>query len=442
MEDSNNEFNELAWLPLYGLLGAWTTSRIRAAFENRQAEEKERIYREEILPEMMANFLDQLEFGFIDSAGTEQPLDFDLEIETPGIRQSRRLGIVRRRSGLRGVLQGYQPGAELPLRVRLNTGRQSIRRSDISAIYIRNPYALPQGSRVAFEAGRLVYETASLQEVLLAVRNRGDVFSHQQGDAAIVPTPMNSRELYNPVKDTYLKANRLIYHQNDHLDLYHKVIWYQMDPDKRFMLLDGVIAPNAGGRSVASVVENKLIGITGNSLIMPVARGAHLDPTYSQDVNNPIDLLHHYRPTTPEEPFRVSVPTRGVYAEAVMGHCNSCEKIDESRFWRFTEVPSGNEPTQILPISTDSRRSDPGDLTAKDFPTNIINFQNIPTAPNPQGLTDALSALTNPDIFRDISGLEGNQDNALKALQENQKNAIAALRMNTEAAQKYAEYAK
>ena len=42
-----------------------------------------------------------------------------------------------------------------------------------------------------------------------------------------------------------------------------------MDPNRRYLLLDGFVAPNAGGRSVASVVENRLIGIVGNCLVMP-----------------------------------------------------------------------------------------------------------------------------------------------------------------------------
>ena len=57
-----------------------------------------------------------------------------------------------------------------------------------------------------------------------------------------------------------------------------------MSPDRRYMLLDGFEAPNAGGRSVASVVDNTLIGIVGNCLVMPVSRGIHLDPTFRQDV--------------------------------------------------------------------------------------------------------------------------------------------------------------
>jgi hypothetical protein len=183
------------------------------------------------------------------------------------------------------------------------------------------------------------------------------------------------------------------------------------------MLLDGFEAPNSGGRSVASVVDNSLIGIAGNSLIMPVSRGYHLDPTFKQDIENPIDLVEHYQPNTPIEPVRVAIPTRGVYAEAVMGACNSCERKEEERFWRWEESPIPDAPPAILPVSTESRQSAPPDLTAKDFPAPIVAMQNAPAAPDPTGLTGALTLLGQSGLFKDITGLEGTQKNAAAALQ-------------------------
>ena len=44
-------------------------------------------------------------------------------------------------------------------------------------------------------------------------------------------------------------------------------------------------------------------------------------------------------------------------------------------------------------------------------------MQNAPAAPDPQGLAAALQLLSNPNLFRDITGLEANQRNALQALQ-------------------------
>ena len=53
-------------------------------------------------------------------------------------------------------------------------------------------------------------------------------------------------------------ADALIDHLNEFVEHYHQAAWREMDPNRRYLLLDGFLAPNAGGRSVASVVENRL----------------------------------------------------------------------------------------------------------------------------------------------------------------------------------------
>ena len=58
-----------------------------------------------------------------------------------------------------------------------------------------------------------------------------------------------------------------------------------------------------------------------------------------------------YAPLTPIPPQRITVPIRSVFAEAVVGACNSCEVKDESRFWRWEESPG---PDQPLPIESAS----------------------------------------------------------------------------------------
>src|SRR5207244_2256000 len=112
---------------------------------------------------------------------------------------------------------------------------------------------------------------------------------------------------------------------------------------------DGIVAPNANGRSIASCVENRLIGIVGNCLVMPVAPGLHLDPGWqpkpsSNGDNGRLATLHDLYAIDAPPPIRVSVPTRGVFAEAVMGACNSCEPIDDNRFWRWEESPIPDTP--------------------------------------------------------------------------------------------------
>ena len=40
------------------------------------------------------------------------------------------------------------------------------------------------------------------------------------------------------------------------------------------------------------------------------------------------------------DPYRVSVPSRGVFAEAVQGACNACEKIETDRVQDWNRFPN------------------------------------------------------------------------------------------------------
>src|SRR6185369_4606165 len=97
---------------------------------------------------------------------------------------------------------------------------------------------------------------------------------------AALYAPLDAWEQCNPRKDDERLAAELVEHLNDNFEYYHHAIWWTMDPNRRYMLLDGCYAPGSDGRSVASVVENRLIGIVGNSVVLPVARGVHLDPRF------------------------------------------------------------------------------------------------------------------------------------------------------------------
>lgn len=267
--------------------------------------------------------------------------------------------------------------------------------------------------KITVRSGNLRYRSDSMSQWLFQGSIDNDLF--MDGDSVYIDTPLNGEELRNPRGEDVDAANKLLQHLNENLEFYHKCIWFMMTPERRFMLLDGVIAPGkAHGRSVASVVENRLIGIAGNSLIMPVAPGNQLDPTIDKDFN----LFDQYY-SEDTDPLRISLPTKGVYAESVMGKCNACEEKDESRFWRWEESPIPDSPnTQILPIDTGSRRADPGNLQAKDFPNPVVNIQNAPNAPDPTGLQAMLQLMGKSDSFRDLTGLNQNQLNALATFQK------------------------
>jgi hypothetical protein len=345
------------------------------------------------------------------------------------------------------LLSDFANDRELYVSIRMSRDLDPLTRAQVKAIRLRmNPIfgflgreLLPDKSRVIVERGRLSYRSGTFAGHLFRDRRiDNDIVGL---DAVYISTPLTSRELVNPREEAEKLAAELLDHLNEHVERYHHLIWWYMSPNRRYMLLDGFVAPNSGGRSVASVVDNELIGLVGNCLVMPVSRGVHLDPTFAQDEEEPIDLLAHYKPTTPVDPMRIALPTKGVYAEAVMGQCNACEKKDETRFWRWEESPIPDSPTAINPLDTGSRFQSPGDLQAKDLPPAIVNFQNVPNAPAPQGFDAAAKILATSNLFKDITGLDQNQKNALAALQAAFAASDSAMKESSALAQKAGELA-
>lgn len=399
--DKDDDFDPVNWGWLARLIPSLSAEEQYTSFLKDQRF-KDRVFLEQLGPAIARAFIELLRVSWIDENNVEHTLPIDPTL-----------------------LSNFANDQVLSVSLRLGDALNGIARKNIKFIQIHQhaliggvyvPFLdlLPRNSRVIVEGGNMSYRTQFSAGYLF---RSGTIRNDLTGsDAVRIYTPLNTQELRNPREEDKERARRLLDHLNENIERYHHGIWWRMSPDRRYMLLDGFEAPNSGGRSVASVVENRLLGIVGNSLILPVARGFHLDPTFNQDRDNPIDLLEHYQPNTPIEPVRVAIPTRGVYAEAVMGACNSCEIKQEERFWRWEESPLPDQPPAILPTSTESRRADPGNLQAKEFPAPIIAMQNTPVAPDPTGLGAALNLLGTPNLFKDITGLEANQRNALEAL--------------------------
>jgi len=370
-------------------------------------EEKNALFESEYAPEIARKFIETIDLVAIDADGKEILLDLDYT-----------------------VLSNYRRGATMQVRVSRAGIDQQITRRQIKHLCFRANTSVRSSSRIILRSAYLFYRTSHSQGYVV---NRGRIFNDiinvktiewgfppavtEVTDSALIYTPLTDRELRNPRKEDREAAGALVGYLNEHLEAAHKAIWGQLDASRIFSLLDGYIAPNSGGRSVASVVENRIMGIVGNNLVLKVVPGERLDPVFRKET----DLFEYYRPTTKPDPFRISVPTKGVYAESVMGKCNSCEEIDESRHWRFEEVPCGTKPTPIAEVSTASRASETGDLSTKDFPSSIIAMQTAPNAPDPTGLSGAIDLLGKSGVFKDMTGLAGNQANAIKALETTSK---------------------
>lgn len=325
-DKEDGSFAEEAWeiyKPYLLILGIGIVA-IKGWFWGRSEAAKERLFQERIAPRIAEAFIQTLKFKLIGATG-EVAVSLDATL-----------------------VSKYATNQPLYITLRPQDAVPTVSRKWILKFEISTEYDLSKYSKIVIHSGSVRYRTKHMSTFLFRdARIMNDLIPD---DPVQIPTFLNQEELRNPKIEDIEAARLLIDHLNEHLEYYHKVIWWNMDEDRRFMLLDGFRAPNTNGRSVASVVENNLIGIVGNSLVMPVARGFHLDPTYDLNAENPdANLLHVYSPTTPIAPMRISVPTQGTFAEAVLGSCNSCEEKDETRFWRFEESPCPDEPTVMGP---------------------------------------------------------------------------------------------
>lgn len=392
-DDEDGHYQVDMWQDLIPWIDTDPLALYTAKYNEQTQAAKDLTWRNEDAPKIAAAMLDDVSLAFVTSDGGEVDVPIDPTL-----------------------VSRYQEGAALYVTLNPAGGVPAVPRQDITHVKIRFDGApLPEGARAIVHSAKIRYSTDNLTAVMV---DRDRVLDDlDAGDSVVIAAPLTPAEQRDPREEDRELAARLVAHLNDNLEYYHHVIWTSLDTERRFMLLDAVLVPGLDGRSVASVCENRIVGIVGNSLVLPAAPGVRLDPTFSGEDENgdPVSLIELYA-TDPAPPIRISMPTRGVHAEAVLGACNACEEIDDSRYWRWTNDGMLELPG-IEAVGTDSRASEEPDLTPTPLPSPIVSIQNAPAAPDPTGLAGVLGLMSSSDLFRDITGLEGTQRNAGSAYQ-------------------------
>lgn len=390
-DNDDDTFNAANWTPYTTLLGGTAPQDVWERYLGvALPKDRAHIWNTRIAPGIVKRLLDHLKVELRSNDGAYRDVPIDTTLVT-SFRQNARL------------LVTFRPNGALP----------TLSRAVIQSVRFSFGVTVPAAMEAIVRTGSLRYRTDHFTWWLMSDYSiDNDIGASDQVE---VMTPLNRREKVAPKARDRRMAEELIDHLNEHVEYYHRVIWLNMDPNRRYMLLDGVIAPDAGGRSVASVVENRVIGVIGNSLVMPVVPGLQLDPTYEFADDTPADLVHLYA-ADPPPPVRISVPTRGVFAEAALGKCNSNEIIDDTRFWRWEEAPIPDSPTAIAPLSLDSRRQTPANVTPSPFTDGVVRYQDVPSSPDPTGLAASLELLGTKDLFKNLTGLALNQENSAAAL--------------------------
>jgi hypothetical protein len=280
----------------------------------------------------------------------------------------------------------------------------------------------------------------------------GILFNGYSGDDLLDGTSLYIPESFddkrNPRKEDIFIVTKLIEHLNSNLEYYNKILWYRLDPDRRYMLLDGFgiqLYDRTGTklthlRSLASVVKNQLITVAGNSLVFPVAAGYKVSTSFivedTPGNEEKVSLFDYYKPLTPIDPYRISVPTRGVFAETLQSYCNACEKIEnDTKLQDWNKFPNTDEPTPFAPVTVPTPTVTDWKAVFKDFAPPMVNIQNAPALPTPgAGLAGLSDLLGKSGIFKDITGLDATQQAALKTYLSNQDNAKAFAEMAKELA--------
>ncbi len=170
---------------------------------------------------------------------------------------------------------------------------------------------------------------------------------------------------------------------------YRRKIWLSEDINHRAARFD-TIEVNPLYESLLDIVNNKPLDVIGNYVVF---QSKLLNPDLKPNLDSANSTIESL----------MTLPTRGVFAEAKLGHCNASEIIDDTRFWDWQISPIPDEATPIDSLNINDSRDQAVNTNPSTFPNQIINIQQPTAAPNPTGLGDALNLLGQSNIFRDIS---------------------------------------
>jgi GH25 family lysozyme M1 (1,4-beta-N-acetylmuramidase) len=386
-DTDDGKFDAARWLVTQSLLGAPAFGIFSILAEVNESQ-RDRIFQAEHAPGMAARWANEIQ---IKVGGSVRHADCTLASRYQFNRTVR--------------IDFVMSGGELA-----GLTRQSLQQLVVAPIH-----GLPPGSVANLTRMTLTYNTDRFERTVEGRTGTNDLINAMNGNAdnASVLFPLDAWEQVDERLEIRRSVDQLIEHLNEHVEYYHKAVWWRMDRDRLMMLLDGFYVPGTNNVSIASVVDREPIGIIGNSVIYRVGAASFLG--YGE-VKTPADLYNVYANKGPvSDPLLVSLPTDGLYAQTVMDECAALEEHYGNTDWVLSD-PDPDLGT-IDPALMQTRQRDQTAATQPTaFPGTIINLQNAPEAPAPSGLQGALNAVTNPGAFRDMAGLAQTQANAMGAL--------------------------
>ncbi len=226
--------------------------------------------------------------------------------------------------------------------------------------------------------------------------------SHETDTSTTDPTKDDALHGFRKIDDRLCSA-RLLNHLQNNQGYYNGAVCMLMDAVERRLRLEAALHDQP---EILAGIDDRPIALSGNYVAFQYS-GPQAIGSSNDDPSAPLENI-------------LTLPTRGLFAEAQMGHCNSCEERDVTRMWDWTEMTT-ETPPDISGISPGPKGAAPS-ITPGQLPSNVIQITQPQAAPDPTGLANALNVLKTPDIFRNMSGL----DDASKLLGELAKDATDA----------------
>lgn len=196
--------------------------------------------------------------------------------------------------------------------------------------------------------------------------------------------------------------NKLVKRINEHKEYFNQVIWLRVLTPRvvHLVLKDRLF----GDELLNDVIDPTPVAVSGNLVGFATTSGKFLAAGGTAPTIN----FKHVQSS------EVTIPTGGLFAEAVLGQAVSAERIDLTRFWNWKDSPIPLTPTELKPVdlahATGTLNLDSGKLDASAAPLRATT-----PLPDPAGLADLLSALRENNMFRDMSGLEAAKEVAIAA---------------------------
>lgn len=215
-----------------------------------------------------------------------------------------------------------------------------------------------------------------------------DVNQSITNNSIVLTTKKPSNTLVQSADDKFSEAGKLlIYKLKNHLvdnsRYYNRAVWLLEDPNERAVRFASM---KYAGKALLDLLENRPIEVLGDHVAFPTNHEGGAIPRFETSKSEKL----------------MTLPTRGVFAEAKLGHCNAAEIIDNTRFWDWQTSPITETAPDIQPPSTESRNVTQN-TSPTQMPNSVVNIVNPSPAPDPTGMAAALGLLGKSEIFRNMS---------------------------------------